>query len=114
MGSCAIQLAVASGAEVIITASSSNFDYCKKLGAKQCFDYHDENVEDQIVEALKSKVVLGAFHATGADGAFQACARIVDRSKGKTIVVTTRGVPEEGVPSSVRAKMSKSHIFPTE
>ena len=33
VGSCCIQLAVASGAEVITTASPSNFYYCKKLGA---------------------------------------------------------------------------------
>ena len=114
VGSCAIQLATASGAQVFTTASHQNFDYCKGLGAKQCFDYHDEDVEDQIVEALKSKVVLGAFHATGGDGAFQTCARVVDRSKGKTIVVTTGNLPEKGVPSSVRSKMSESRFLPAE
>lgn len=109
MGSCCIQLAVASGAEVISTASSRNFEYCKKLGAKECFDYHDEDVEDQIVEALKGKTAAGAYHAVGSDGAVQACARIMDRVKGKAIVVTVRGVPDEGIPKSVRAKSSKSH-----
>ena len=88
------------------TASPSNFEYCKKLGAAQCFDYHDDDVEDQVVEALKGKTVVGAYHAVGADGAVQACARIVDRTKGKAIVVTVRGVPDEGIPSSVRAKAS--------
>ena len=42
VGSCAIQLAVAAGADVITTASPSNFEYVKKLGAKSVFDYHDE------------------------------------------------------------------------
>ena len=42
VGSCAIQMAVAAGVEVVTTASPSNFEYVKKLGAKQCFDYHDE------------------------------------------------------------------------
>lgn len=112
VGSCAIQLAVASGVDVITTASPRNFDYCKKLGAEQCFNYHDEDVEDQIVKALKDKTVAGAYHAVGADGAVQACARIVDRTKGKAIVVTVRGVPDEGIPSSVRAKaISSSGIF---
>lgn len=111
VGSCAIQLAVASGANVVTTASPSNFEYIKKLGASQCFDYHDDDVEDQIVEALKGKTVVGAYHAVGADGAVQACARIVDRTKGKAIVVTVRGVPEEGIPSSVRAKASKYYGY---
>lgn len=112
VGSCCIQLAVASGVEVITTASPRNFDYCKRLGAKQCFDYHDRGVEDQIVEALKGKTVAGAYHAVGADGAVQACARIVDRTKGKAIVVTVRGVPDTGIPSSVRAKSSRCSQSP--
>ena len=108
VGSCCIQLAVASGAEVITTASPSNFEYCRKLGASQCFDYHDDDVEDQIVKALEGKTVVGAYHAVGADGAVQSCARIVDRTKGKAIVVTVRGVPDKGIPDSVRAKASMS------
>lgn len=108
VGSCTIQLAVASGAEVITTASPDNFEYCKKLGASQCFDYHDDDVEDQIVDALDGKTVLGAYDAIGKSGAPQACARILDRSKGKAILVTVRGVPDEGIPDSVRAKASKS------
>ncbi len=107
VGSCAIQLAVASGATVVTTASVSNFEYCRKLGASQVFDYHDDDVEDQIVDALKGKTVVGAYHAVGGDDAVQACARIVDRTKGKAIVVTVRGVPDEGIPDSVRAKSSK-------
>lgn len=107
VGSCAIQLAVASGVSVVTTASPANFEYCRKLGASQVYDYHDEDVEDQIVDALKGKTVVGAYHAVGGDGAVQTCARIVDRTKGKAIVVTVRGVPDEGIPSSVRAKASK-------
>jgi NADPH:quinone reductase-like Zn-dependent oxidoreductase len=107
VGSCCIQLAVASGASVITTASPSNFEYCRKLGASQVFDYHDDDVEDQIVDALKGTTVVGAYHAVGTDGAVQACARIVDRTKGKAIVVTVRGVPDDGIPDSVRAKASK-------
>ncbi|KAL1596640.1 hypothetical protein SLS60_009288 [Paraconiothyrium brasiliense] len=112
VGSCAIQLAVASGAEVFATASSRNFDYVKKLGASTVFDYHDANVGDQIVDALEGKTLAGVYHAVGADGAVQTCARIADRSKGKAIVVTVRGVPDNGIPSSVRVKaISSSTIF---
>ncbi|KAK5125203.1 hypothetical protein LTR85_000879 [Meristemomyces frigidus] len=115
VGSCCIQLAVASGLDVITTASPSNFAYCKKLGAKRVFNYHDKHVEDDIVKELEGKTVAGAYHAVGADGAIQACARIVDRCKGKAIVVTVRGVPDDGMPSSVRAKsISSSSIFENE
>jgi NADPH:quinone reductase-like Zn-dependent oxidoreductase len=112
VGSCAIQLAVASGVEVFTTASGTNFEYTKELGASKVFDYHDTNVEDQIVDALKGKTLVGVYHAAGADGAVQSCARIADRSKGKTIVVTVRGVPNGGIPTSVRIKaISSSTIF---
>ncbi|KAF2481536.1 chaperonin 10-like protein [Neohortaea acidophila] len=115
VGSCAIQLAVAAGAEVITTASAKNFGYVKRLGAKQCFDYHDDDVEDQIVEALNGRTVAGAYHAVGADGAVESCARIVDRTKGKAIVVTVRGAPEKGVPDSVRVKqIAAANIFTNE
>ncbi|KAK5686145.1 hypothetical protein LTS10_002259 [Elasticomyces elasticus] len=115
VGSCAIQLATASGLDVVVTASPKNFDYCKNLGAKRCFNYRDTDVEDQIVKALEGKTVVGAYHAVGPDGAVQACARIVDRTKGKAIVVTVRGVPSQGIPSSVRAKaISSSAIFTNE
>ena len=106
VGSCAIQLAVASGATVITTASPDNFEYCKKLGASKCFDYHDDDVEDHIVDALKGVTGLGAFHAVGADGAVQTCGKILARTNGKAILVTVRGVPD-GIPGEVRAKASK-------
>lgn len=112
VGSCAIQLAVASGAEVITTASSRNFKYCKQLGASEVFDYHDPNVEDDIVKALASKTLAGVYHAVGAGGAVQACARIADRAKGKAIVVTVTGAPDSGIPDGVRVKaISSGAIF---
>lgn len=107
VGSCCIQLAKASGAQVFVTASSKNFDYCKKLGADECFDYHDSNVEKKIVVALGGKTLAGAYHAAGTDETTKTCARILDQSEGKAILVTTRNIPDDGIPSSVRTKMSK-------
>lgn len=107
VGSSAIQLAVASGVEVYATASPRNFEYCRKLGAKSVFDYHDEAVEEQIVEALQGKTVAGAYHAVGGDEAVLTCARIVDCCVGKAIVVTVRGAPKRGVPGGVRVKGSE-------
>lgn len=88
----------------------------KTLGAEEVFDYRAEDVEDQIVKWLQSKTVLGAFHARGGNGAVQTCARIVDRSQGKAIVVSVRGIPPPGdggdVPKAVRTKTSKLYTLP--
>nr|OQO15918.1 hypothetical protein B0A51_16363 [Rachicladosporium sp. CCFEE 5018] len=112
VGSCAIQLAKLSGFNVVTTASPANFKYCLDLGADAVYDYHDSNVEDQIVKAIKGRTFAGAYHAVGADGAVETCARIADRSQGKAIVVTVRGVPEKGIPRSVRVKsISAGSIF---
>lgn len=107
VGSCAIQLAVRAGATVLTTASPRNFEYCRKLGAKACFDYHDEDVEEQILKAVKDKTVAGAYHASGGKSAVQSCARIVDKAKGKAIVVSVSGSTHDGIPDSVRVKGSK-------
>ncbi|KXS96666.1 hypothetical protein AC578_4399 [Pseudocercospora eumusae] len=105
VGSCAIQLATNAGVEVVTTCSKKNFDYVKELGAAEAFDYHAKDVEDQIVKWLKGKTVAGAYHAVGADGAVQSCARIVDQAKGKAIVVSVRGIPDgDDIPKSVRTK----------
>lgn len=62
------------------------------------------------MEALKGRTVAGAYHAVGGDGAVESCARVVDRAKGKAIVVTVRGAPEKGIPDSVRVNSSKPII----
>ena len=105
-------MADASDVEIFTTASRSNFEYAKKLGAAKVFDYHDADVEDQIVDALKGKTLAGVYHAAGADGAVQTCARIADRSSGKALVVTVKGVPVDGIPKTVRVKaISAAAIF---
>ncbi|KAJ6102527.1 alcohol dehydrogenase [Penicillium sp. IBT 16267x] len=53
VGSSAIQLAVASGLEVVTTASSANHEYVKSLGASYVFDYKDSSAVDQITSYLK-------------------------------------------------------------
>ncbi|KAJ5802993.1 alcohol dehydrogenase [Penicillium pulvis] len=53
VGSSAIQLAVASGLEVVTTASSANHEYVKSLGASYAFDYKDSSAVDQIISLLK-------------------------------------------------------------
>jgi NADPH:quinone reductase-like Zn-dependent oxidoreductase len=51
VGSMAVQLARIAGANVIGTASSSNLDYVRRLGATQAIDYQTESFE-QIVSSV--------------------------------------------------------------
>jgi len=84
VGSNAIQLAVAAGYEVVTTSSPRNFDYVKKLGASQAFDYNSSTVVDDIVEALKGKAIAGAI-ALGS-GSAEACLDIVHACNGTKFV----------------------------
>lgn len=94
VGSNAIQLAVSAGYEVITTASPKNFDYVKKLGASQAFDYHSKSVVTDIVDAFKSKKSAGAL-AIG-DGSADPCIEIVAKSDGKKFVALAN--PPTGEP----------------
>jgi NADPH:quinone reductase-like Zn-dependent oxidoreductase len=99
VGSNAIQLAVAAGYEVITTASLKNFDYVKKLGASQAFDYNSSTVVSDLVAALKGKTIVGAFDAVGG-AAWAPTVEVVRQSEGvKFVADTIRGFPEppEGI-----------------
>ena len=80
VGSNAIQLAVAAGYPVVATASPKNFDYVKKLGASQAFDYNSKTAVDDIVLAIQDQPVAGAL-SIGPGGA-EACLDILHKCKG--------------------------------
>ena len=107
VGSNAIQLAVAAGYEVVTTASPKNFEYVKKLGASEVFDYKDPDVNDRLVSYFRGKTIAGALDCIGAD-AWTNCYDIVDKSTGSKIISTTKPgfpAPPEGV--------TVKHIFGT-
>ncbi|MFZ6680137.1 zinc-binding alcohol dehydrogenase family protein [Undibacterium sp. Tian12W] len=84
VGCNAIQLAVAAGYEVIATASAKNFDYLRKLGASQVFDYRSDSVVTDIIQACNGKILAGAM-AIGM-GSMEACLDIVHACKGNKFV----------------------------
>lgn len=84
VGSNAIQLAVAAGYEVITTASPHNFDYVRKLGASQVFDYKSKTVITDIINAFNGKTTAGAL-AIGA-GSMEACLDIIHACKGNKFI----------------------------
>ena len=93
VGSNAIQLTVAAGYEVITTASPKNFQYVKKLGATQVFDYNSETVIADLIEAFKGKTSAGAL-AIG-NGSADPCAEVVSKSSGKKFVALANPPPKE-------------------
>ncbi len=95
VGSNAIQLAVAAGYDVIATASPKNFDYVRKLGASQAFDYNDTNAVRDVIAALKGKTIAGAI-AIGT-GSSEACVNIVGACEGnKFVAMATYPISFEG------------------
>ena len=84
MGANAIQLAVASGYEVVTTCSPHNFGFVKKLGANEAFDYKKKNVVEDIVESFGCKDCTGAL-AIGT-GSVDKCIDVVARCKSNKFV----------------------------
>jgi NADPH:quinone reductase-like Zn-dependent oxidoreductase len=84
VGCNAIQLAVAAGYEVFTTSSPRNFDYVRKLGASQVFDYNSPTVVKDVIKAFEGKTSAGAL-AIGATSA-ESCLDIVHRCQGDKFV----------------------------
>ncbi|KAL8698012.1 MAG: hypothetical protein Q9201_006803 [Fulgogasparrea decipioides] len=98
VGSNAIQLAVAAGYEVFTTASPKNFDYVRKLGAKEVWDYRSQTVVQDITRALTDKRLAGAI-AIG-NGSMEACIDIVAASKGRKFVAQASVPWPEQIPTT--------------
>lgn len=96
VGANGIQLAVAAGFEVIATASPKNFDFVKKLGAGQVFDYNSSTIEKDLVEAFKGKTCAGALDCIGGK-ACQVCVNVVHKVAGTGRVATTKAGNEQDV-----------------
>lgn len=79
VGSNAIQLAVASGYEVITTASPRNFAFCKSLGASQVFDYASPTVTQELVSAFRGKTLGGALALL--EGAIEVCLEVIKQAE---------------------------------
>ncbi|GKT82557.1 zinc-binding dehydrogenase family superfamily [Colletotrichum tofieldiae] len=102
VGCSAIQLAVASGYEVVTVASPKNFDLLKKLGAAEVFDYNAADVVDQIVGAFADRDCAGGLAIV--TGSLAPLAEVLSRTKGAKFVSNISVQPAdlpEGVKSNV-------------
>ncbi|MCJ1408493.1 hypothetical protein MMC19_002568 [Ptychographa xylographoides] len=106
VGGNAIQLAVAAGYEVITTCSPRNYDYVRKLGASQVFDYSSATVIPDIINAFKGKKCAGAYSI--GIGSAEACLDIIDKVHGdKVIAMATY----PGPPSPPKRLVALQNIY---
>ncbi|KAF5678031.1 hypothetical protein FDENT_9085 [Fusarium denticulatum] len=104
-----IQLAKAAGFEVITTASPKNFDYLKKLGASHTFDYNSPTIKEDLLAAVKGKVVAGAIANGGLNvsvypSIVETCAAVALSSPDNCKLVPLTMVPRFPVPDGVETK----------
>jgi NADPH:quinone reductase-like Zn-dependent oxidoreductase len=93
VGGNAVQLAVASGVDVVATCSKRNFDYVKDLGATHVVDYHDPSAVDELVKALKTTKFVGAFDSIADEKTYKACGAVIEKLGGG-LVTGTLPAPE--------------------
>lgn len=103
VGSNAIQLAVASGYDVVTTSSPKNFKYVQNLGASQVFDYNSKTINEDLSTALESKTMAGTYDCIGINGAFQSCAEVLLKTSGSKFIASAMPPPAE-VPEGISTK----------
>ncbi|KIW30908.1 uncharacterized protein PV07_02600 [Cladophialophora immunda] len=115
VGSSVIQLAVASGYDVVTTSSPANYSYCKALGASLVLDYHNPDIVPILVSLLKENgaPVAGAYDAIGTDTTVRQCAAVLHAVGGGTVasVVSTPGDLPKGVKA---ARISSTNVVSQE
>jgi NADPH:quinone reductase-like Zn-dependent oxidoreductase len=94
VGSNGIQLAKAAGYEVITTASPKNFEYVKRLGASEVFDYRSPSVVEDLVNAFNTRTLAGVLDCIGFEAA-KLSVEIVKRRAFKGAVASTKGGVDE-------------------
>lgn len=102
-GSSAIQLAVAAGYKVVTTASSTNAEYVKSLGATFALDYKSPNIVDDVVKIFEKEKFGGIVDCISFDDTQLLCAEILSRLGGGKL--SKLRVPTEGGPENVTVEM---------
>lgn len=67
VGIAAIQLARASGVEVVTVASERNWEVVREAGAAAVVDQNDPDVVNKVAKTLQSKTIIGAFDGKRSD-----------------------------------------------
>lgn len=86
VGCNAIQLARASGFAVVASASPRNHALLRQLGADMVVDYHDDDVDQQVIAAIGDRELVGVL-AIGS-GSVTHALRITRRTRGTKRIST--------------------------
>ncbi len=113
VGSSVIQLAVASGYDVVTTASPANYSYVKSLGAVLVLDYHNPDIVPILASLLKGRSVVGAYDAIGSVTTVGQCAAVLHALDGGT-VASVGAAPDELPPNVKVSRISGERIVSTE
>jgi len=95
VGAFAIQLAKSSGYTVLTTASKTNHDYVRKLGADHVFDYHDADVVQSIRAAAGDKLSL-VYDAISENGSVEGSVASITSPQGGIVATVLAVNREEG------------------
>ncbi|CAG7953846.1 unnamed protein product [Penicillium salamii] len=79
VGATAIQLAAASGLNVVTTASEANHEFVKSLGADLVFDYRSPTVVQDIANAIEGSEFVGIYDAISEENSFAPLAALVEK-----------------------------------
>jgi NADPH:quinone reductase-like Zn-dependent oxidoreductase len=98
VGSLAIQIARHLGAEVHVTASAANRDYCLSLGAARVIDYHKENFlnfapYDVVLDTLGGETHLRSMKAL--------------KMGGLLVALAAAPIPKNPAPSDIKVVMAQ-------
>lgn len=99
VGSNAIQLVRAAGYDVVTTASPKNFEYVRKLGAREVLDYNSPSIQQDLIKALQGKEIAGILDCIGGV-ALKVSVNVLQQLRGKGVIATTKyGIenPPEGI-----------------
>lgn len=105
VGANAIQLAVASGYQVITTASPANFDFVKSLGATTAINYTSKTIVDDLQAATNGKTIHGAFDCICKHGSVETLAKVLSQSteQGTKRFIATVLPPPKDLAEGVKA-----------
>lgn len=94
VASTGLQLAKLSGCTVITTASPSNFDYLRSLGADQVLDYRSKTLAEDVLKANGGKKLLYAWDAQAVGFSAEICLSVLEESKEARFVTLGGPRPE--------------------
>ena len=106
VGTFAVQSAKLMGFTVYTTASASNHEYLKKLGADVVFDYKKSDIVSQIIDSVKKDGVTLQTAYCAVEGSLQPTLDVLKETKGDTVAkVAHAPLLLPGAPTLERAEI---------